>query len=424
MESKGHCKHGEFILTEGCPECIAERRAAESKLAETEAAAVMGTPYLVKVQYFSQTTGEISDREYTYFAEEPLAVGDVVKVPVRGGYIVSAKVSAVDVPESEIAAFRDKVKTILKPTTVIEPAGLAAAAQAAGAEVTEAKVELKLFPDPGPYGVQEWPEAGPPSTGPNPPAADIGDAELEATQDEGPTEGEHVEQLWDEQKAVEQGKPAALVTIERQVGKPTSELFQLYQEAASLLQFAKTRVIATNEDLKPATNDLAIIATCKKAMFARKTEFVGPLKAKLDLVNQAFADLMFPVEEADRLTRGQVTAFDNEQRKKAAAAARIEDEKLRLAREEAALNGTGEITVPLGTAVAPPPVPERTRTDLGTLGGRDNWKARVVNFKLLSDEWKLPNESLLNSHARTTKGTRPIPGVEFYNERSVTMRTK
>lgn len=26
--NKGHCKHGEFILNEGCPQCIAERRQA------------------------------------------------------------------------------------------------------------------------------------------------------------------------------------------------------------------------------------------------------------------------------------------------------------------------------------------------------------------------------------------------------------
>jgi len=219
-------------------------------------------------------------------------------------------------------------------------------------------------------------------------------------------------------------KPPALVVIETQVGKPTTDLFNLYQEAASLHRVAKARTITTNEDLKPATDDLAIIATCKKAMFARKTELVGPLKAKLDLVNQAFNDIMFPVMEADRLTRGQVNDFGNEQRRKAAEAQRIEDEKLRLAKEEADLTGTGEHTQELGTAQVPPPVPERTRTDLGTLGGRANWKARIVDFKLLPDEYKLPNEALLNSFARSTKGTRPIPGVEFYDDHVVTMRTK
>lgn len=31
---KGHCKHGEFILTEGCPQCMAERQARETDKAE------------------------------------------------------------------------------------------------------------------------------------------------------------------------------------------------------------------------------------------------------------------------------------------------------------------------------------------------------------------------------------------------------
>ena len=299
MDKIGHCRHGEFILADGCPKCIAEHRAAQEA---------------------------------------------------------------------------EKTGTIPKDTNV-----------------------LPMFADEtGPYGVQEWPVEPFPDNGGGiePPAA---------TQAAAP--------------------PAALVTIETQVGKPTTELFQLYQQAASLYQFAKTRIIAKNEDLKPVTNDLAIIATCKKAMSARKTEFVGPMKAKLDLVNKAFADLMFPVEEADRLTRAKVSAFDNEQRQKAAAAARIDAEKERLAREEAALN-EGVITVNTEPTVAPPPVPEHTRTDMGTLGGRDNWKARVLDFKILPDEYKLPNESLLNSFARTNKGQRPIPGVEFYNDRSVTMRTK
>jgi len=33
ITDKGHCKHGEFILSEGCEECIAERRAAEKSAA-------------------------------------------------------------------------------------------------------------------------------------------------------------------------------------------------------------------------------------------------------------------------------------------------------------------------------------------------------------------------------------------------------
>jgi len=72
---------------------------------------------LVKVRYIDESTGEVSGREYTYFSDEPLDVGDFVTVPVKDT-IGKAQVSAVDVPESTIAAFKDKVKTIPAGSTI------------------------------------------------------------------------------------------------------------------------------------------------------------------------------------------------------------------------------------------------------------------------------------------------------------------
>ena len=66
---------------------------------------------LVKVQYLNGETGEFGGREYTYFSEDRLKVGDIVAVPAKDG-ISKSRVSAIDVPESEIAHFRDKVKAI------------------------------------------------------------------------------------------------------------------------------------------------------------------------------------------------------------------------------------------------------------------------------------------------------------------------
>lgn len=67
--------------------------------------------HIVKVRYIDGSTGEISNREYTYYSEEPLNVGDLVTVPVKDT-VGKAQVTAVDVPESTITSFRDKVKTI------------------------------------------------------------------------------------------------------------------------------------------------------------------------------------------------------------------------------------------------------------------------------------------------------------------------
>jgi len=424
----GHCKHGEFILTEGCPQCIADRQAAEQASAQEPPVSIVKVKYsMTKNAGTDHEYAAFEGRAYTYFAAEPLDVGDIVEVPVQN-HNMKAQVVEINVPESEIEAFRDKVKTIpagsrivedginrgpsyLQKTEVELPAAeTPPVAQVAslfnpddiqGRLVADEKASAEAGTLVGDLVLNE-PEPPQEEEGPYPPGANDGE-----------TNDELVTPI-----------PPALATIETQVGKSVPGLFQLYQEASSLLQYAKTRVIATAEDLKPATDDLAIILTCRKAMEARKKELVGPIRAKLDLVNSCFNDLMYPVMEADRLTKAQVGKFDQEQRAKAAEAKRIEDEKARLAREEAAFNGTGEVTVPTGTIEQVAPPPERTRTSMGTLSGRSNWKARVVDFKALPDEYKLPNESMLNAYARTHKGEGEIPGVEFYDDRNYSVRTK
>ena len=65
---------------------------------------------IVKVQYRTKDGG-YTPREYSYFSAIPLEVGDEVIVPVRDK-TGAARVSAVGVPEDDIAAFADKVKTI------------------------------------------------------------------------------------------------------------------------------------------------------------------------------------------------------------------------------------------------------------------------------------------------------------------------
>jgi len=67
---------------------------------------------IVKVKYYSETTGELSGREYSYRVTDEVKVGDHVMVPVRGDSQAKAVITAVDVPEEEIKAFADKVKTI------------------------------------------------------------------------------------------------------------------------------------------------------------------------------------------------------------------------------------------------------------------------------------------------------------------------
>ncbi|WP_085833520.1 hypothetical protein [Clostridium merdae] len=56
--------------------------------------------------------GEPSGREYTYFTNTEVAVGDMVDIDGRSG-LSQGVVTAINVPEEEIAPFKDVAKTIL-----------------------------------------------------------------------------------------------------------------------------------------------------------------------------------------------------------------------------------------------------------------------------------------------------------------------
>lgn len=73
---------------------------------------------IIKVQYKAKG-GEYGCREYSYFSKIPLVVGDELMVPVRNG-MGAARVSAIGVPEAEIAAFADKVK-VIEERIAVEP---------------------------------------------------------------------------------------------------------------------------------------------------------------------------------------------------------------------------------------------------------------------------------------------------------------
>lgn len=70
---------------------------------------------IVQVQFKNRWSGQYSGREYTYIADIPVEVDDIVKVPAGAG-VSEAKVIRVDVPESEIPAHM-QLKHITEPVT-------------------------------------------------------------------------------------------------------------------------------------------------------------------------------------------------------------------------------------------------------------------------------------------------------------------
>lgn len=407
FQTKGHCNHGEFVLTEGCSQCISERLAGQLK-AKLEAQE--SKPNIVKVRYFSETTGELSEREYTYYSVDPLNVGDVVIVPVKDT-TGKAKVSGISIPETEIQAFKDKLKTILTGSLV--------------------KVKEKTFdfdPELTTITVNFIKIAE---------AARV-DAHLEAEREFSKNSIEGQERIridkesrgpllttdpnaWrtggEEQRTEELENTLTLVKPEM-----NPELMKFYSQAVSLREFAVARVITCNNDLKPANDDLIIIRKVKKAMEEKRKEYLKPFQDHVKETNEAYKTLMEPIEEADKITAGKMLAFDAEQKRKIREAEAIEDEKLALARREAELKG-GEITIDLTPIEKPEVVPDRIRTLMGSSGQRDNWKWEVEDITLIPREYLMINAGMLTPIVKASKGKLTIPGVRIYNEPIIAYRS-
>ncbi len=388
-----------------CPECEQKMREETARDNAAEDKEKKGKMQIVKVRYFSETTQEASGREYSYFSEENLALGDLVTVPIRD-HFGKAKVTAIDLPESDIAMFRASVKTI-PAGSKIEPR-----APQAGLPLADPPAALDNIGGPDPA------EAAQETAGlePNPDQATLDNDFAAALGDPAPCiDPEHIPDL---------GPLPPVIALVKVSTDDDLAVLGLITEANRLKDYAVARVIQTNDDLIPVTNDLAIIMKLKKALAEKQATYTRPIQAKLDAVRSFFKQITAPLEEADRITREKAGKYRDDADARAAEAKRIEDQKLKLAQDEAKFTGTGEFNVPLGTIQAPAPAPAHVRTESATLGGRDNWKARVIDFKALDDRYKLPNEQMLNALARSTKGQAKEPGVEFYNDRGITVRTK
>jgi len=193
-----------------------------------------------------------------------------------------------------------------------------------------------------------------------------------------------------------------------------------YNEALKVKDYAEKRVIVTAEDLKPATDDLSIIARLKKALEEKRKEYVEPINDHLKAVNEAFKTFTDPLNNADKLTRQKILGYRAEQERQRQEIEEIAKLEREAAERKAAL--TGEPVVIPEVVEAPAVAPKHYRTDMGTLGTAKIWKFEVVDFSLLPDRFKMENAALIGKVVRA--GEREIPGVRIWEERTLRITTK
>lgn len=205
--------------------------------------------------------------------------------------------------------------------------------------------------------------------------------------------------------------PTAMVRVKPELD---TEVQTFYDHALGLKKYAEQRVITTVDDLKPATDDLSIIAKVKKAFEEKRKEYVKPLQEHVQEINDAFKKLMEPIEIADNITRQKILAFRQEQDR-----IRREQEEINRKRQEAAdaeMRLKGELSESVNLVEVSAEAPKRVETDMGAIGQRDNWKWEVVDFALVPDEYKMINAGVLTPVVKASRGKIVIPGIRIFNE--------
>jgi len=373
-ENRGHCKHGEFDLLNGCNQCIEERRVSE--LAEqlkdklSNGKEQESKPIIVKVQYYSETSGEVNGREYTYYSIDRLNVGDMVIVPVRDT-IGKAIVSSIDVPEAEIASFKDKVKII--PSSSIIPKKVEPQLQELEDGLNSEGLTLKhRFTAPEPL-------------------------------------SEEARQIITGGRDGMIANATAIVNVKPSVD---GDVVKLYGEIEKVKEYAVARVITSLEDVKAATEDLSMIAKLKKAVEEKRQEYVKPLNDHVKAVNDYFKLLTEPIREADSITRQKVLDFRAKEERKRQEQERINQLRMEAAQKEMELKG--ELTESVNLVEVQPESPERYRTDVGMAS-----KMTVRKWQV-EDITKVPPEYLMVDAGKITKlvkaGIGYISGIKIYYE--------
>jgi hypothetical protein len=173
-------------------------------------------------------------------------------------------------------------------------------------------------------------------------------------------------------------------------------------------------------------------------------EIKKPMRQAMNAVQDKFNAADKPLEAAEALIKSEIRRWDAEQE-------RIRQELQRKAQEEAEAKAKAELLalaaiakdagVPQEQVQEMTEVKERvfaapvepTYAKAAGIGGRDNWKCRILDIKALCaavaagsvpTNYVIGNESALNSAAKADREKFSVPGCEAFNERVISGRIK
>jgi hypothetical protein len=202
--------------------------------------------------------------------------------------------------------------------------------------------------------------------------------------------------------------------------------------ALSVPEQAKQISIKTMDDYVRAGEIMLTIKAIRKKI----TETFKPIKQKMDAAKQEVLDQEraadAPLKEAEALLSPQIIAWNREQERlrqeeenRLREEARKQEEERRLQEailaEQHGQKEEAEAIMETPVQVAPVVVPKSVPKVSG-MSIRDNWKFKITNEKLIPREYLKVDEVKIGQVVRALKSATNIPGIEVYNEGTVSGR--
>jgi hypothetical protein len=312
----------------------------------------------VKVKFYSEAKSDYAGRDYAYFVTHPVDLGDILLAPVAGGRTVRAQVVEINVPDNEIAPYIDKIKEINTDPEAVDRS-------------PEAPEAMEIILD-------EWEEPL-----------------LEAPE----------------------SPETAMITI---APEHDPRVIALIGEINSLRDWADKRIIKANADLKPATEDLALIAGLRKTLEKRRKLYLEPLKDHTAAINSAFKGIMEPLEQAEKTIKAKIMAYREGQRKQEAAEAELRRLRAEASRLEEQITGqAAEPEPPVPSVVEHAPDQVNTRA-----GGFDTMKYltwELEDFAQVPDWYKKLDDGKVT---KTIKAGGRIAGIRTVEKETIRINTR
>lgn len=188
-----------------------------------------------------------------------------------------------------------------------------------------------------------------------------------------------------------------------------TEILALAEKALPLSQKANNFVVTSDDEVATASLFLAQVKDQLNIIEAKKVQYTKPLNESLKAINADFKRIAEPLKEADSIVREKILSYR-----------RVQNEII--AKEEARRQKISDAaTVKRGDEGRKIEI-DRVEKTIGFSQARKVKKYRVVDFDVVPRIYKMIDDREVKESMREYPD-RTIPGIEFYEEEILTIRS-